>query len=438
MKESNVFQTILIGAFVVLGVLGIIFFATLKKNQGNSPENIGKVEIWGTLDTAVMNEVLKSLDDLLPKNYSGTITYKEISKDTYNDELLEALASGEGPDLFLLEQDDLLRHANKIFEIPYDNFSERKFKDSYIEGAEIFTDRSGIYALPFMVDPLVLYWNRDILTRNNISEVPQNWDEFFTLSPKITKRDPSANILQATIALGEYPNITNAKQIVSALILQADNDIVVRNEKDDPVAVLDAGGENAELQPAVSALRFYTEFSNPIKSVYTWNRSLKASRQSFVSGDLAFYIGFASELSEIRKLNPNLNFDVTLLPQIRDDSTLNTFGNITGIAILKASPNIVGSFRVASLLSSNPILEKLNEVTGLPPVSRQLLANVPGDSIQPIFYESALRSKAWLEPDSEKVDTVFRDMVEAITSGRLSIDRAVIEAQKEIEQQLKQ
>lgn len=430
--KDNPFQTIIVGVFAALTVAGFIFFAMFRAPD-DPGSVIGNVTIWGTYSQATMGRVLESLDGVLPSDYSGQIRYQAKDPDTYNDELVEALASGTGPDVFMLNQADIVRQLNKVHIVPYETFPQRTFKDRYIEGAEIFLTNEGVVGFPFAVDPLIMYYNRDILSRERIPSPPDTWVDFFELSPKITKRDASANVLQSTVPFGEYRNVTNGKEIVSALILQAGDPITAYNfDQGSYESVLGASSEGAN-GTAVSVLRFYTEFSNPTKSAYSWNRSLPDSRIAFLSGDLAFYFGFASELKPLVEANVNLNRDIAPLPQIEEDGTPKTFGRMQAMAVSKASQNKIGAFRVASFLTARPVLETLTAQTGLPPIRRDMLADIPTDDIGPVFYESALISHAWLEPDSEIVDTIFRDMIESISSGRLNIKDALREADKELE-----
>lgn len=430
--KDNPFQSILVGVFAALTVAGFIFFAIFRPDP-DPAEVVGNVMIWGVYDRSIMSEALTALDTVFPEDYQGTIRYVQKHPDTYNDELVEALAEGIGPDVFMLSQADVIRQLNKIHVIPYSIFPARTFIDRYIEGAEIYLNSSGVVGFPFAVDPLIMYWNRDILAQERIPSPPEYWDSFFDLSAQITKRDQSSNILQATVPFGEYNNVTNAKGIVSALILQAGDRIITYNQDRDLYeSVLGLSNQGASA-PAVSALRFYTEFSNPIKIAYSWNRALPESRIAFLSGELAFYFGYASEIGALRRANPNLNFDIAPMPQIRDDKTPITFGNMQAMAVSKASKNRNGAFRVASSLTSQPVMEALQSRTQLPPIRRDMLAQRQVDAIGPVMYESAIITHAWLEPDSQTVNTIFKDMIESISSGRLSISEALKEAKNELE-----
>ena len=244
------------------------------------------------------------------------ITYIKKDSSTFNNDFIEALAEGVGPDIVLLRDDYIYKNRNKLFTIPYKNYTERSFRDTFIEGGEVFLNADGAIALPFMVDPLVMYWNRDLFSNNAVSSPPQYWDQIYSLIEKTTRRDTSANILKSTIALGEWSNITNAKEILTMLLLQAGTPITSRNGQE-VISVLNSKFDYPVI-PSQSAVNFYTQFSNPTSPSYTWNRSLPSSFNLFLSGNLATYLGFASEIFSIQQKNSNLNFDVTYIPQIRD------------------------------------------------------------------------------------------------------------------------
>ena len=44
--------------------------------------------------------------------------------------------------------------------------------------------------------------------------------------------------------------------------------------------------------------------------------------------------------------------------------------------------------------------------------------------VEDLFYKSALISKAFLDPDTERTDIIFKDLIERIVSGRERISQA--------------
>ncbi|MEZ4200643.1 MAG: extracellular solute-binding protein [Candidatus Paceibacterota bacterium] len=135
------------------------------------------------------------------------VRYVEHDSRTFEDDLVNAIAEGRAPDLIIMRDQDLVTYRPKLLAIPYDTLPLRTFKNTYLDGTEIFALSDGIYALPFMVDPLVMYWNRDIFANVGMAEPPTTWEALTNAVQEITLRDATRNILQSTVAFGEYRNV---------------------------------------------------------------------------------------------------------------------------------------------------------------------------------------------------------------------------------------
>lgn len=425
MSNMSKFQLILTGVFTFFILAGVFIFSI--SGRGGEP----KVDIlvWGSLPESIFKSVISKLP--ISEDDSVGIVYVYKRYDDFDRDFVEALAAGVGPDVVILSQDAIVRHRNKLFLIPFESYSERLFKDTFIEEGEIFLESNGLIALPFLIDPLVMYWNRDIFSTESLSLPPKYWDEFYALSRDLTQKDGSLNITRGTLALGEYENITNAKEIISTLIFQAGNKNIVSRKENSYVATLDSRYDY-DVIPALSAINFFTEFANPTKEHYSWNRSLPTSQTMFLSGDLAVYFGFASEAKALRLKNPNLNFDVAPMPQSRISERATTFGKIEGFAVTRSTKNLTAVFKLISSISSAEAVKEFSSATGLPPVRRDLLATPASDAYQSIFYQSAIWSKGWLDPDRDKTSAIFKEMIESITGGRARTEQAVSRAQAEI------
>ncbi|KKT44471.1 MAG: Extracellular solute-binding protein family 1 [Parcubacteria group bacterium GW2011_GWA2_44_15] len=415
------FQAIVLVIFGAALVAGIIILAT---TQSGGKKNNLPVVIWGTISD---DHFRNAVEDITEGNSGYKITYIEKRSENFDQELVEALASGVGPDAILFPHDLIMRHRDKILFLPYSSLPARTFKDTFIQEGELYLDSGGIIALPFSLDPLVMYWNRDLLIKGGYALPPKSWDEFITMVPKLTVKDINLNILKSGVALGEFRNIANAKEIIAAFLMQTGNPITVYGEK----------GFDSRLYPAtlgsIGAINFYTDFANPVKPDYSWNRALPNSLNMFVSGDLAFYFGFASEISMIRDKNPNLNFDVTFFPQPKGASVPVTFGRMYGLAVLKSSRNSSGAFQAIMAITGRGPIGRLNQVSGLPPVRRDMLNTNPSDPYQSIFYNSAIRARGWLDPNPVASKTIFQNMIESVTGGELEAGRAIETAGKSLQ-----
>ncbi|HEY4502609.1 MAG TPA: extracellular solute-binding protein [Candidatus Paceibacterota bacterium] len=427
MKNLSTFQIVLISIFVVAAIVGVIIFA--KGFGGPSSNELPEVVIWGTFPENVMNSVIGALkqDDAR----FARVSYVEKDERTYDADFVNALASGNGPDLFILSEDRIVTHRDKVITIPFDTYSARTFRNTFAEAGELFVTSDGILALPFSIDPMVMYWNRDILGNKGIANPPSFWDEFFTLSPKLTERDHSSSIARSFVAFGEYRNVDHAKDILSAFILQTGNPIIGLSNSGQIVSTLTNRYDFVE-PPALAALRFYTEFADPIKSVYSWNRALPRSKQAFVAGDLAIYMGFASELSSLAETNPNLNFDVAAFPRARDAERSLTLAHITGLAIPRGSRDTSAAFAVATALTEQVYSAQFSKLMGLPPIRRDLLQDIPTDIVQPVFYTSAIVAKGWLDPNPDATNGIYQRMIESTLSGRARLSEALDTADAEL------
>lgn len=418
------FQLIFTGFLIAAAVAGAILFS-VQRSKGSTAA--ARVTMWGTVDAEAFSSFLGKAT--LANRDTVNVDYIPKDRATFESELIAALARGQGPDMVLLPQDLIVKQQDKFYVVPFQNYSERVFKDSFVEEGELFLTPEGVMGLPFSVDPLVMYWNRSIFSNANVPLPPTSWTELYALAPKIIQKDTSGNITQALVAFGSMNNVTHAKDVISLLSLQAGTTIVSR----DPLGFLRSSfsDQGSGLIPAEQAVNFYTEFSDPVKAAYSWNRSLATDRNMFLSGKLALYFGYASELPAIRSANPNLNFDIAAVPQIPGRRL--TFGNMQAIAFLKASPNLASAYVAAQVLTGKDMQAEWVALSGLPPVRRDLLTSTPGNAYTSVFYEGSLMSRAWLDPHAEETRSVFTRLIESVTSGRVRTSEAVRTASTEID-----
>ncbi len=423
------FQMILIGVFGIFVIGGVIVFSAYK----GSSQNAVPVVIWGTISQTDFGSIIQETSLYQSKEFA--VQYVEKSEEEFDADFIESLASGDGPDLFMLPSGKILKHRNKIFAVPYNVYTARQFKDSFIEGTEIYMALEGVLALPVSVNPLVMYWNRSIFTEVKLTQPPKYWDEFYNLANVISKKDGALNILRSAVAFGEFANISHAKEIVLNLAMQAGTPVTMWSGEKVESVFADSFGRPTI--PAEAAVNFYTEFGNPSKPSYSWNRSLPNSANYFLGGDLALYFGFASEIKNLQLKNPNLNFDVAVMPISREGGVNVSFANFNAFAIAKSSKNANAAFGVMSILSGAEGAKAFNRVLKLPPARRDLLNQKPVNAYESVFYDSAIRAKAWLDPSPTDTNFIFKNMIESITSGRARTGEAVTKANRELVDLLK-
>lgn len=424
------FQIILLAVFAVAIVAAVAVFS-LYRGSGTGEVTL---TVWGDISSQDFYTFLNVSGLNQDRTYS--ISYSEKPTKTIDQEFTESLARGSGPDLLIITQDQYWKERPKLLIIPYDSISERDFKTTFVEEGELFLDKIGLYALPLSIDPLVLYYNRDMLTAVGYAQPIKYWDEIYAAAANLSKMDVAGNLVSSVMALGEADNIPNAKEILSLLLLQAGTPITgfIGEELRSQIS----NNFNLPIMPAAAALDFYTQFSNPARIYYSWNRSLVDAQTNFTSGDSAYYIGLASEYSVLKNKNPNLNFGIALVPQSRVSGKAITFGQMRGVAISRGSKDPTAALAVATKLVSKEAALSLSEILRLPPARRDLLTVKPTDAVFSVFYDAAIQSRGWIDPDTVATKAIFGEAVESVTSGRGSALEAVNKANEKIELLIKQ
>lgn len=410
-----------IAIYVVCGI-GILFAVLIFSGKipiGSSTSNTtlsGTVTMWGTLPPDPINLMIQQVRTVY-KNVS--IVYVQKNPMTIQSDLVNALASGVGPDLVLMTPDEIVPNHDRLFEIPYASFPQATFESTFAAAGDVFLSGTGVLGFPLFIDPMVMYYNTDMLTSSFTVKPPATWDDVVALNQKITQKNNAGKLSTETVALGSYGNITNAKDVMASLIFQAGNPIVSW----DPVYskyVSHFGDTDQAGNSAVSnALTFYTAFSNPNDAQhYSWNATLPNDLAQFISGNLAIYFGFASELPTIRQLNPNLNFNASLFPQRASSTTKSTYGNMVGITIMKVSPNISLDVQVAEALVGQPAIAAYQSFDStLQPARKNMLANTASSATSALFANSAIIAKTFLDPDPVQTSALFQNYVTSVVSG---------------------
>jgi ABC-type glycerol-3-phosphate transport system substrate-binding protein len=442
MKKLSIFQISLLAVFGACAVAAVLIFSLAV--GGGTQTSVGAVKIWGTLDGTAFAAVIRAAADTNPA--IAQVTYTQKDPATFDDNLTKALASGQGPDLVLMRQDYAAKDAGQIAVIPSNLLSQTQFSNTFVASADPFFTQSGALGIPILADPLVLYWNKDMLASAGASQPPAYWDQIFTLAQKMAVKDTAGNILKSAIAFGEYRNVDNAKDIVTTLILQAGGTITSYDTAGHLIPTL-SSKTGAGSQASESALRFYTEFADPSKDDYSWSRAMPLASQAFAAGQTGLYVGYASEQPAIARTNPNLNFGVAALPQIRTASATLTSARVYALLATRAGINPSAAITAAAALATTENAQALSTALGIPSARRDVLAaaserQIPGQLVSQndickgidVPVCSAQISRSWVDPDPEATNVIFQAMIEDTTSGAQLLTAAIQRADQQMTQ----
>ena len=415
------------GLILIIAALAFVF-----GRVGGGSEFSGELKIWSFEPPAVWEELIAAFET---QHKNLRITYSQKNPSTYENELLNALAAGTGPDIFFIHHQWLLKHADKIAPLPENFISPAEFGTTFVDVASKDLVRDGrVWALPFYVDTLAFYYNKTLFNAAGVPLPPATWEEFSETVTRLTQRDSSGNIVRSGAALGTASNVAYAGDIVAALMLQTGTIMI------DPVtgqAIFDRGVtlDNRFYEPGKAALTFYTDFSDPAKSVYTWNRGFLNSREAFEKGETAIYFGYAKDRPQIAE--SGISFAVSPFPQVKkageDPSYIPlTYADYWAGAVSKSSPNREAAWNFLLFATSRNAVFNFLSKAGLPTARRDLIELQSQDPRLAVFARQSLTADSWLEPDPQSVDQIFNTMIDDVVLGRANAEEAIRQAAIEV------
>ncbi len=434
--KITLFQGIVLAIFGLGAVIGIFVFATHTSNTSNN-NTVGTVVIWGTLPKADMQSFLTTVEQT-DQTLKG-VSYVQKNPANLPNDLAAAIATGNAPDLVLDSQENLISLTKYLTPIPLATLPTSAFVNAFIGEGNLFAVPAGggYYGIPFLVDPIVLYSNRTILSSSGIAKPPSTWEALTGLVPNIAILTPTQQVTRGLIALGTYDNIHDARGILSTLFLQTG--IPISSYATNGILAADLGELATNgTPPGQAVIGFYTQFADPSKVSYTWNTSLQDSQKEFLAGNLALYLGYASEARFFAQANPNLDFDVTPVPQPATATTKNVYGLLYAFMIPNGAKNSAGAYQVATLFTGATEQTAAATATGLAPATLNQLAQLPADPVATIAYTEALYASGWLSPAPANTDAVFSSMIGSVTSGGTSVDMALSSAEQTLNSYLQQ
>ena len=160
------------------------------------------LEFWGVFDKS---DIYQSVIDQFQNIHQGvSINYRQFDPQSYENELINALAAGQGPDIFMIHNSWLPKHYDKISPLPSEKLNIAVYGDQLFPKVvkTDFTANDVIYALPLSIDTLALIYNKDIFDQSGIALAPATWLEFQNIVPKLRILDNTGKISRAAAAIG--------------------------------------------------------------------------------------------------------------------------------------------------------------------------------------------------------------------------------------------
>ena len=413
-------------------IFPIFIFGLAAVFPGCKDEPFKKVELefWGVFDDS---DIFKPLIDDFNKSFSQIkINYHKKNQQTYERDLLETMASGRGPDIFMIHHTWLPRYEDKIWAAPSDLITLKKVQDDFVDVVyDDFVKDDSIGALPLSVDTLALYYNKDIFNTNGIPQPAETWEAVLNDVERLILKDERDNIIQAGVALGTARNVNRSTDILCLLMLQSGVQMV---DEQSSKAVFNQSVKVGEERVYLGqrALEFYTDFSNPLKSVYTWNTRMDYSIDAFYQGKAAMMFNYSYHLPTIRAKSPYLNFGVAPMPQIKTSAKDVNYANYWGLTVSHNSQESKAAWQFIIWLTGKENAQKYLELTKKPTARRDLIIWQKDDPDLGVFAEQSLTARSWYQVDNSTIEKYLADMIESVVVGEATIEEAIGKAVNQV------
>jgi multiple sugar transport system substrate-binding protein len=420
----------------ILGVLLIIAIILLFTTSGNKANN-AKVTLtwWMTFEDSQNVQQLIADYTALHKNVTINFVKKDLTD--YESDLVNALAAGNGPDIFTIHNDWLPAYLDKVAPVPDTILNLRTYQDSFADVASSdFVKDGKIYAVPLSTDVLALYYNKDLLGSAGISQPPTTWTELEQDVEKITKISKPGTFQTSGIAMGTSGNVNRAVDILSLLMLQEGTQFY---NSDFTSATFDQQQTNSStpFSPSATALAFYTQFADAGKNSYTWNSQSDQSIDAFTQGKVAMILNYQYLTPIIQSRAPNLNWGVAPIPQISDDVTKVNFANYWGQAVSKSSKNSTAAWNFLNFITQKTELDKYYAQHPLVASRKDILADQHTNPNFGVFADSALTARSVYKKNANLFETVFLQMIDDVTLKNIDPQQAISTAAQQIDLNLR-
>ncbi len=361
-----------------------------------------------------------------------TISVRKVREEEFENLFVNALADDVPPDIISVHTRDLQKYRKRLSSMPAsvevsDVFVKGKYaKETVVTPvvnslpstnaikahfvSAVYDDvviGGKAYGLPLALDTMALYYNKDLLDQAGIPEPPTTWTDFLEAVKTTTRFNGAGDIVQSGVALGTGNNIDRAFDTLSLFMLQSGVKIMNGNTVNFAYGLKDDNPKHATL----AALRFYTDFAQPTKEVYSWNEDMGNAFNSFVQGKSVFYFGFAYDYPRIKARAPQLNIEIVPVPQLNEQRPVNV-ANYWIESVVKKSKNKDEAWDFIRFMTTPEKIKQYTEATRRPTPLRSQIKEQEEDLVLAPFVSTVLQAESWYKgSDVKTAEKAFAGLI---------------------------
>ena len=414
---------------IILAFLGFSFFGK-NKGLGNTPRELSW---WGYKDS---NQGIEYLIDEYKKDAPHiTIKYskKGNSPEEYQQIINDALAKGEGPDIFQIRNDWTPVFNKKVAQAPNNIYTAESFRNTFYEVAskDLIYDEK-VYAIPFEIETLTTFYSLAKINQREVRNAT-TWTELQDRN-KIARQLRGDFVDKAGVAMGTANNVEYAEDILYLLMLQ--NQTVMTSE-DNKIPYFNVAAKNKYgdiIYPGASALDYYTSYANPTRETYTWRQELSGSLPAFSDGKVHIVFAYPSDKERVQNLNKDLEFKLVPAPQIEGGAEEVYLAKYWANSVSIASDYQTDAWNFLKFASGKDMITEYGFELEMAVANKEAEKKLSGNKNLKQLMKEAKNAKSWYKADWLKTDNAIKEAITNVVVQKQDSRSALDQAAKKVKE----
>lgn len=443
---------ILLAVFTSL-VSGCSFFKKTAAVKAGTQKIVLKYYRFG--DDA---EAIKPLLDAYSAAHPGLtvqITSQFPSYDIYENNLINEVANGEGPDIFSVPNTFVYRHQKMIAPMPDTIATVDQFRQAFVAVADRdlvrpdsrFPGALRIFGIPLFVDTLAVYYNKlqyedRIPNRGRPATL---WSDFVTDSTALTKASGASGFDVSGSALGRTDNITYGLNVFYNLVLQYGGSLYNPQGTAAVTKTFTAKQNSQQIYPFAEALNFYTSFARSDATNYSWNSFVAPAQDpkellAFSRGQVSTIFGYSDLYQKIAALTTTAskqgsksldvkNIRIAPVPQFQDPSVSTNKRDVLADymfeTVSRNSQHQKEAWDLLLFLSNKKNAAFYNQKTHRPTSRRDLLDEQTKDPIYGVFADQVGFASSLPLYDGVRVNDIVSRAIQSVLDQSVPLKNAI-------------
>lgn len=386
-------------------------------------------------------------------------TKKFTNLQEYEDLVINEIAEGEGPDVFMIHNSWITKHSKKLLPLPLDSaipVTPEAYRQVFFQAAAddlIIDDK--VYGMPLSIDNLAIYYNkayfRDLLATTD--HPGSLWEEIKDHVFQLTKPNNSPErFALAGMAMGRADNINSAVDTLYTLMLQYGVEFYNADETAATFANDNPSASTGLKNPGTEALTLLTSFGLPTYKNYSWNDTITgfAPEQKevnpFVRGKVAMILGYPYLYDVLTQAIQNEqkvggahidieDIGVAPMPQLvspTEGTKRDTLASYFPLVVARTSDVPKEAWAFIEFLASQDSLQTYHKKTNHPTSRKDLVQEQQTEPIFGVFAFQSPFSKSLKIYDAEAYHKIFTDAIQEVVSNQSTPRQALTKAQEKV------